>query len=88
MKDKYFIAALICWLICGIFVAVWFYLSSERWEHKTVNEPLFPQRSREQLRQRHHYHGINYSYQKPDGQWVFMRDGQECRLFAKKETDK
>ena len=47
-----------------------------------VKPPLFPTVGREDLHRAHLYHGINYSFQAENGEWVFERDGQECRLFS------
>ena len=43
------------------------------------------------IKRAHRYHGILYSEQGQDGQWVFVRDGWRCKLFTEdflKETIK
>ena len=80
--NKYLFAALLLWAIGGFSVAAWLVWGD--WLDKPiVTEPRFPQVSREQLRKHHRYHGINYSFQRPDGSWVFPRAGKECKLLKK-----
>ena len=82
--NNYLKAALLLWVISGLILAAWLAWSDwQEWlDRPVVIEPRFLQVSREQLRKHHRYHGINYSFQRPDGSWVFPRDGQECKLFT------
>ena len=86
MKDKYFIASMIMFLIVGLIMALWIWFDHQRWlDEPRVMKPLFPIVNKVDLRHSHLYHGINYARQNDNGKWFFICDGQKCKLFAYRE---
>ena len=52
---------------------------------RTVKPSDYPEPTQEELKQAMRYHGITYAEQDSNGEWIFYRDGQRCRLFAYQE---
>lgn len=83
-QDKALTHALLSWLLVVLIVALCLYLDLKEAQKIKVQPPLYPHHTIEEHRDAHHYHGIDFAEQKTNGQWIFKRDGQECKLFAYK----
>jgi len=48
----------------------------------SVNPPDYWEPTREELRKAMRYHGVTFAEQDDTREWVFIRGGKRCRLFA------
>jgi len=57
--------------------------------HDPMNQKVvssgYQNRTEEELKARHRYHGIKHSKQDENHEWFFMRDGKKCKLFDYEE---
>jgi len=48
----------------------------------TAKPPDYWEPTRQELRKAMRYHGITFAEQDDNREWVFIRSGKRCRLFA------
>ncbi len=75
---------LIAYCVIAIIMAMvmGYQLCQDRLNREIVTIENYPERTVEELREAHAYHGIKFSEQGVDGDWFFVRDGKRCKLFA------
>ncbi len=71
-----------CVIVIIIAMVMGYQLYQDRLNRKIVTVENYPERTVEELKKAHAYHGIKFSEQGVDGDWFFVRDGKRCKLFA------